>query len=398
MTSEMDELYRKAAENYPLDTGKPAWEALLKKMETNELQNNKINNKKNGLISLLMLLLFLPLAISDIQFSKPRFLTSEKRINSGNETGQQNSIIQIINDDDKGISNDKIVQPVNSKAFLSNFHQPRPSSLIPKEDMAYKNSNVAEKAIPALPAATEIEMQDNKITTVINNDNFKTQLPKKVEAVDTLPKVSVATKQKEDQPYKSKKFYAGIIAGPEVSAVKMQNVDKVGLNAGVVAGVQLNKKIQVETGLLFDRKYYKSKGDYFKTNKITLPAGASIIEVSGHCDMIEIPVNFNYLLKQKPGHNIYATAGLSSFIMKKEVYSFEVNRNGYNYPRAVNYDNPGTYAFAVINLGAGYNKQMGKNGNLRIAPSIKLPIRKMGTGSLPIQSATVYLGYTRKLF
>lgn len=398
MNSEIDELYRKAAENYPLNTGKPAWEALLKKMETNELQNNKINNKKNGLITLLMLLLFMPLAIQDIQISKTIFLASENRNKTENKTEQQNNLIQITNSDNTDIRHDKIVRPGKSMVGSGYFHQPHPVNLPSKKYLVDKNSNDLVKVIPSLPATTDTEIKDAKISTVINIDNSKPLIPEKVEDLDTNPKIPDATKQKEEQKLKSKKFYAGIIAGPEVSAVKMQNFDKVGLNAGVVAGVQLNKKIQVETGLLFDRKYYKSKGDYFKTNKITLPAGASIKEVSGHCDMLEIPINFNYVLKQKPGHSISATVGVSSFIMKKEVYSFEVNRNGYSYPRAVNYDNPGTYAFAAINLGAGYNKQMGKNGSLRIAPSIKLPIKKMGTGSLPIQSAALYLGYFHKLF
>ncbi len=398
MNGEMDELYRKAAENYPLKTGKPAWEALLKKMKTSELQNNKIKNKKNGLISLLMLLLFLPLAISDIQFSKTIFLTSDNTIYTGNKTEQKNSLIQINNGDDNDIRNDRIVKPGKSMATLNYFHPPHPENLPRNKHKVDKNSNTSVKVIPALPATTNTEIQETKITAVINNDNTKTLIPKKVKDLDTVPQVPSVTKQKEQKSFKSKKFYAGIIAGPEVSAVKLQNFDKVGLNAGVVAGVELNKKIQVETGLLFVRKYYKSKGEYFKTNKITLPAGASIKEVSGHCDMIEIPINFNYFLKQKTRHSIYATGGVSSFIMKKEVYSFEVNRNGYSYPRTVNYDNPGTYAFAVINLGAGYNKPMGKNGNLRIAPSIKLPLKKMGTGSLPIQSATLYLVYTHKLF
>jgi hypothetical protein len=365
-----------------------------------------------------MLFLFLPLAISDIQFYKNLFLTTENKINSPNKIAQQNSIEKVYHDDANN-GNNKIVPQGNSNA-LNYPVQPQASYLTGgHKAMSDKKSKTQVKLIPALPATSDAEIQDTKadiqdtktdiqdtkaniqdtkIIASIANENTETLKTKKTKDQDTIPKAPVATKQKEEKKPKSKKFYAGIIAGPELSAIKMQNVQKVGINAGVIAGVELNKKIQVETGVLFDRKYYRSKGEYFKTNKITLPAGASITEVSGHCDMIEIPLNINYTLKQKAGHSIYISGGVSSFIMKKEVYSFEVNRNGYSYPRAMNYDNPGTYAFAVVNLGAGYDKKLGKNGNLRIAPSIKLPLKKMGTGSLPIQSATLMVGYTRKLF
>lgn len=389
MTSDMDELYRKAGENYPLNAGKPAWEALRKKMEDIKHDNNNASNKKNGLKNLLFLLLFTPLALPDVQFIRKIIFTGDNIIQTGNNIDKPGRVKQIAADYDKSISKQKTFMHKNVLERLSPFKQNLKTNFLPpKYFIRNTNSTPEEKDVRGAGAKIQSEIEPDENTETIKNEKEEQQ---------NLPSAPGITKQEVLLPHKTK-WYAGIIAGPEVSVVKMQNLHKMGFNAGIIAGVQFNQSIQLETGLLFDRKYYKSKGEYFKTDKLTLPAGTTIKEVSGFCNMIEIPLNINLIIKQKPRSNFFISGGVSSYIMKKEVYEFEVIRYGYAYPRAMNYDNPGSYAFAAINLGAGYNKVIGKKGNLRIVPSVKLPLKKMGTGSMPIQTAILYLGYTQKIF
>jgi hypothetical protein len=52
----------------------------------------------------------------------------------------------------------------------------------------------------------------------------------------------------------------------------------------------------------------------------------------------------------------------------------------------------------VINISAGYTYKLGKIGDLRFEPYIKLPVSKIGTGNLPIQSGGIFIGFTKDIF
>jgi hypothetical protein len=84
--------------------------------------------------------------------------------------------------------------------------------------------------------------------------------------------------------------------------------------------------------------------------------------------------------------------------MQKESYIYDVDYNGYRYPKSYDYSNKSTSLFAVINISAGFTYKLGKIGDLRLQPYFKLPVNKIGTGELPIQSAGVYLGFTKNIF
>ena len=57
--NDMDDLYRRAAEDYPLKTGAPDWEKLLQKME--QQPGLPVQDKKENKAKFLWLLLLLPL-------------------------------------------------------------------------------------------------------------------------------------------------------------------------------------------------------------------------------------------------------------------------------------------------------------------------------------------------
>ncbi|MEO6490956.1 MAG: hypothetical protein ABIO04_13525, partial [Ferruginibacter sp.] len=68
------------------------------------------------------------------------------------------------------------------------------------------------------------------------------------------------------------------------------------------------------------------------------------------------------------------------------------------YPRSADYHEKSTSLAAVINLSAGYTYKLGKILDLRVEPYVKLPLNKIGTGNLPIESAGVIVGISKALF
>ena len=114
--------------------------------------------------------------------------------------------------------------------------------------------------------------------------------------------------------------------------------------------------------------------------------------------MYEIPLNVRYTFSEKKKSTWFASAGISSYLMNKEKYDYTVMYFGTTYPYSKDYKSHDNQFAAVINISAGYTYKIGKIGDLRIEPYLKLPVHKVGTGELPIQSGGIMIGFFRNLF
>ncbi|HVX52251.1 MAG TPA: outer membrane beta-barrel protein [Chitinophagaceae bacterium] len=195
-------------------------------------------------------------------------------------------------------------------------------------------------------------------------------------------------------------FYAGLVASPDISFIHFQKTSPVGASAGLLAGYQFNKRISVETGIFFDSKNYYTKGKYFDKSKIAYFVQHPEIvvnSVQGDCRMIEIPVNVRYTFTSGKKNNLYAIAGLSSYLMGREYYDYEYSDMNYPYTRGVNYNNHVKNWFSIANFGIGYQRSLGLKTSLRVEPFIKVPVSGVGTANMSITSAGLYFGITRKI-
>jgi hypothetical protein len=191
-------------------------------------------------------------------------------------------------------------------------------------------------------------------------------------------------------------FYAGVLAAPDLSTVKFQSVKGMGFTTGILLGYSLNRRWAIETGFYLDFKKYYSEGQYFNKDKVPLLQYTDLNNVDGNCNMFEIPVNIRYNLNQGDKHVWFATAGLSTYLMTKEYYAFDGYRNGTYWSGARTYKNPYQYWFSVMNLSLGFEERLGRIGSLRLEPYLRVPLSGIGTGSLPILSAGLNIGITRR--
>jgi hypothetical protein len=172
-----------------------------------------------------------------------------------------------------------------------------------------------------------------------------------------------------------------------VSTVKFQSVNQLGFSLGAIVGYRFNKHLAVETGLLWDKKYYHTKGEYFKNPNIPIAANANI---DGNCNMLEIPVNIRYDFAAEKNHSFFAKAGLSSYLMMKDNYSW---RSPNNYPVYKSYNAPSN-VFSILQLSAGYERAISSKINVQVEPYMKIPLQGVGTGNMPISSVGIYFGIT----
>ncbi len=493
MTDDNEEIFRRAAEHYPLNTANSDWDAVRKKMEANPPSNDTTHTpKKRKYRPLLLLLLLLILSLVIIE--------NRKEIsNAFNGSSDSKKLADVTDKKDPGAKNNPQAEENDKEiaAATTTTAANEPGSSISKEDKtgtapvstnnesnstavmaatipganaannpvitatsSYKKSTRAEdvsispktktnkphnkqslaskqktrmQVINAQPDGDELIVSDTKnnspvtepaiknvvtdapiLTTDLANNSTKENKDEikknsQPEAVKELVKEPVkeiakrddkttAKKDAQKKKTKQKHFYAGIIGGLDFSAIKLQSINKTGYAYGIVAGYRINNRVSIETGFLVDKKSYCSDGKYFSTKKLPIPSSVNIDYVSGDCHMYEVPLNVYYRFGKKTNVAWFASTGISSYFMSNESYKFDVTRWGQEYVYDAKYKNHDNQFAAVINFSAGYTHKIGRIGDLRLEPYLKLPVNKIGTGDLPIQSFGIMVGFTRFIF
>ena len=184
--------------------------------------------------------------------------------------------------------------------------------------------------------------------------------------------------------------YFGISAGVALNQVKGQHSTKPGLTAGLILGLQLNKKLSVETGVQLTQKKYYTQGKYFTPKAGTMPADMKITSLNGTSTLIEMPVSIKYNFSKKK-NGFYGMAGVSTYVMTKESNEYKAFVSGQQQDINSTYNNTHYYPAAQLNIGAGYRQTLGKKINIRVEPYIQIPLQGMGIGSLPVTSTGVHL-------
>ncbi len=189
--------------------------------------------------------------------------------------------------------------------------------------------------------------------------------------------------------------YIGVFGAPDFSTVRFQEMKGVGTTFGVILGYSFNNRWAIETGLSMDRKRYYTAGEYFKKE---MPAGYTLKNVDGTCNMLEIPLNVRYNFSTGPRMKWFATAGLSTYLMSHENYNYQVEYNWVTEDSMWNIHKPSQYWFSIVNLSAGFEQRVGKIGSLRLEPYVRIPLSGIGTGKLPIVSGGLNIGLVRDLW
>lgn len=426
---DMDELFKRAAENYPLDTKSADWNKVLAALQGQTKTKTVSENKRNRNGRLLWLLLLLPLGLICNQLYSPGTLNNNgtSKATAGNETRPPaTNNIQQENNDGSNVTRSNTVhltnihdERLNDKKEIGNTLEPL---FVQQQKISYQSKfNHLKKDANGyssndISPANEVAIQDYN-----GNDGFMSEETSYHRSYVTgiafskvlgeAPPAMVnrifnpsihSPEQNSQQPVRvsgRKKFYGGLIGGIDATTVKFQKIESPGMTYGVLLGYQLNKKWSIETGLYSEKKYYYSRGEYFNTSKIyPPPSNARVDDVSGDCKMFEIPVSVKYNFSRYKNSGWFVTAGTSSYFMKKETYSYNVyygSAGPYPHQKRV-FKNSSNNLFTAISLSGGYTHRLGNVADLRVEPYLKLPISGIGIGDLPLFSTGLQVGLTRK--
>jgi hypothetical protein len=432
VNDDMDELFKRAAEDYPLDTSNADWNKVLAALQ-GEAGTNSISEKKKGNKNgrLLWLLLLLPLGLICNQLYSPGALNNTSALNSKgttkavvqNETpatendGQQNNNRNKTANEITATTNagEKNISAKNETVDFSNFSIAQIQKKSSRSAIDYLKfsgkTNTAKKGFASDDfksqssngdfSSDEILFQRRYVSGIafskILDDVPPNMLNRKF---DPLINTSEENLKQPVHVSRRKKFYVGLMGGVDVTTIKFQKVENAGKSYGVLVGYQFNKKWSVEAGSFIERKYYYTEGKYFNASKIyrPMPANYWIDNVSGNCKMIEVPVSLRYNFSTHKNSTWFATVGASSYFMKKESYVYD-----YYYGSSTSYGrhekdftNGTKNLFSNIGVSAGYTHRLGNFADLRVEPYLKVPVSKMGSVGLPLFSTGLQVGLSRK--
>ena len=197
------------------------------------------------------------------------------------------------------------------------------------------------------------------------------------------------------KPAREPRFYVALVGAPDVSTVKFFSIEKPMANVGLVLEYRLTSRLRVNTGLLrADKQYTARREDYDFGANTARVYQRDFTDVEGSCTVFDVPLNLRYDLLVRPRYRVFGSAGLSSFFMQHEDYSYEYPNPSTGVPSywTGSATNQNRHYFSILNLSAGYERALSSRWSLQAEPYLKLPLAGVGTGKIRLTSAGVFLG------
>ncbi len=209
-------------------------------------------------------------------------------------------------------------------------------------------------------------------------------------------KAAIHLGQKNKSLYTNRSLQIGVAFAPDFSKVKYAYANNpVGNSIGVTLGYQFLSRLSVNTGFLYEHKYYEADGKYFHPRQGTIPSNISDIDfVTGSCSLIEIPVNIRYDFSVEDNTIFFVSSGLSSYLIEKQGYSYYCrdNRLGYDHwERQPPFQKAQDFWFSMLNISAGFETNISNSFSFQINPYVKVPLRGVGIGNVQLSSYGINL-------
>jgi hypothetical protein len=271
---------------------------------------------------------------------------------------------------------DKTIKPANDdnadRAVVQNDKQDNNNDVID----AQKNDS----------QKTNVTVPDTKTAT---DSATKTEDVSKTDSSSNKPAETASTQKPKTSKYATplSKWEFGVTAGPDFSNVGFKHGYTTGWNIGATVGYRISDRWLLNTGLIYTKKFYKVDGGDFYPPKHSPMSYLDVDNVSGSCNMFEIPVNIRYDISYNKKGRFFANTGLSSYIMDKQDYVCTYYNNQgelVDYPWKT--DDNWDHFLSNLNLSIGYERTVGKNFSVQAEPYFKVPLQGLGYGSIRMNS------------
>jgi hypothetical protein len=429
---EFENLFKRAAEHYPLDTDSADWDSVLNRL--NEADQRKpvgFFNKRNT--SLLLLLLAVG-TISSLVTGLIVWNRAEKTPVADSINGREKriadqvyrKIIETLNKPETAPANNAApvatTKQVPAKSQPARMLRSNLQTIVQQQTMQHKAKSSAvvtadpsamnqatkqplsaaasdssvltvQAVVPAVVPAAAVSAAAAPIAPATVSANNATDSAATKPTTDLVQDSTPADQKKEKKAAApgSKNFYAGILYARDESSIGFESNRGQGYSWQLLAGYRFAKRWSIESGIHIEKKEYYTNGQH--TNKAFLNPVGTVLWIESESRLLEIPLTVKYDVLLKNRHNLFAAAGLSSYIINREDFEYEEEVNGVIQKSNVAFTKTTGNLFSTINFSLGYQFRLGKIGSIRIEPYLNLPISGIGKGESPVISKGIYAGW-----
>lgn len=182
------------------------------------------------------------------------------------------------------------------------------------------------------------------------------------------------------------KMAIGIVVSPDLStAGSVSNFYNPGFKGGLLAEYSITKNFSIISGLTISNLKYKADGQAYHPPQ-AWNYGVMPDQTRAVCVVLDIPLNLKANIFNFDRSRIFATAGLSSYIMLNEDYQFRYESKQAGLQSSWS-DATGTrYWFSNAGFSVGIEYDLSPNWSLRAEPYIKVPLKGVGWGDVELYS------------
>ncbi|WP_077436284.1 outer membrane beta-barrel protein [Sphingobacterium sp. CZ-UAM] len=403
--NKIDEIFREGLDNANFDFNESDWE----KMES------RLNNDRNKRKSTLYFLTALSIAAAAVLtlffiWNEDAWVESKKMDNASQSTVVNRSEQQV---GDTIIQHDfsHITPQGKTENIKSGLKSDVDFGLVEKTGEELIQNN----ALAAFPEANNgiLSRIETKTDFTVPKMKFKAgQLPRfnlSVDPVETTgDRLAALYNQKRiEEPSAAKRepSVLTLLAGPDLTSVKGAGKSSLSQNVGLAYSYPLTKGLSVSVGAIYAKKNYKSAYSFYAPSNppqmTQLPS-----QVSAVCDVIDVPLTANYAVLKNKRIKFNVSAGLSSYFMLKEKYTFDYEaESSYGGKKGAVYEPKGSYGdkksvtyevkgenqhiFGVADFSISVEKKISDKVNIGVKPFIKIPLTGIGYGNVNLQSKGV---------
>lgn len=421
--NDIDNLYRRAAEEYPLKTGNGEWHKINNKLRAGNTADGVVRTtrrNRNIFIASILLALF---AFGIYELISHQNVPIVATTLPGNQSLEQS--VERAERDGENHSKQFQVPESGSETTTTN----RSTGIITAQSKTdVSNSTSFENAIPASipenynksvislndavhqtePVTTEIYLKPKQVEQLCLRQakpytfSMLSQIEQKQPALINYDKILLKNSfgKKEEKPIKLNlrlppffsRLYFGITGSPEFSKVKNSGFTTPGSSFGIVAGLQLNNQLSLETGVRRNNLFFKTFGHYYDRSKLNLNERAIITTINGYNRATELPFLLRYRSVSLSKNSFSIAGGTNLIISHQENYNYLVGKTDRSKNVSREYNKSPVRLFSNMLVSVGYERYLGLETALRIEPYYKLPLRGVGAGDLPVTSMGVHIG------
>ncbi len=313
-------------------------------------------------------------------------LVKEKAVSTERSTSSRKKTVVIV-----AGANPSIKNPAN------NGTDPITSSP-EKKETAKKNDSQNSVPAPIVPVPDKPTVQSDASSSVNNKTNAQSiNKEPQPEPAAANPAAASSTKKKDTPKEKTKNRLAfSVLTGIDKSSIHGTGSSKLGYNLGAQVSYNLSKRWSLITGFIYTKKNYSAEGEDFHPPKHYWTNYVKLNSLDGNCVMWDIPLNVRYNITTKPSNTWFVSTGLSSYIMRKQAYTYDYIYNGTPTIRDWETSSQENEWFKILNLSAGYERALGKSWSVQAEPFVKLPLSGVGFGSMEMGSYGILVGIKYK--